>query len=160
MQYIYMQYIYIYAIYIYMQYIYIYAIYIYIYAIYIYIYSHLSSHFRHIFVRFSPYLFHGSRLLLDLLGQGNHSHQPRGATFRRCLQPLMGKNILTCALYVNLYLSKYIYIYIYNYIHMYTCGLALRIFNFIDYAVRMSLKPYVPGAKTSALRIFHFCTYI
>jgi hypothetical protein len=42
----------------------------------------------------------------------------------------------------------------------YTCGLALRIFNFIDYAVRMSLKPYVPGAKTSALRIFHFCTYI
>jgi hypothetical protein len=29
----------------------------------------------------------------------------------------------------------------------YTCGLALRIFNFIDYAVRMSLKPYVPGGK-------------
>ena len=30
---------------------------------------------------------------------------------------------------------------------MYTCGLALRIFNFIDYAVRMSLKPYFPGGK-------------
>ena len=59
--------------------------YIYICNIYIYIFSlfcfyHLSSHFRHIFVRFSPYLlgeiFHGSCLLLDLLGQGNHSHQP------------------------------------------------------------------------------------
>ena len=39
---------------------------------------------------------------------------------------------------------------------IYTSKLAHRIFNFIDYAVRISLKPYVPGAKTSALRIFHF----
>ena len=30
---------------------------------------------------------------------------------------------------------------------LYTCRLAHRIFNFIGYAVRISLKPYVPGQK-------------
>ena len=29
----------------------------------------------------------------------------------------------------------------------YTSGLAHRIFDFIDYAVRIALKPYVPGVK-------------